>query len=193
MVNIVLFGPPGSGKGTQSAKIIARYGLIHVATGDLFREHLRNETDLGKKAQSYMDQGILVPDQLVIDMVERKMDNHKDAVGFIFDGFPRTVPQAEALDELLDKHQTDINCTISLDVDEEELKKRIKLRSLTSGRSDDQSMEKINKRIEVYKEETIPVANYYESQGKLHKVEGIGTIDQIFSDICSVIDAQINP
>lgn len=193
MTNIVLFGPPGAGKGTQSEKIIDKYGFVHIATGDLFREHLRQETELGQKARHYMDNGLLVPDELVIEMVEQKMDENKDAVGFIFDGFPRTVLQAEALDDMLEKHQTKIDATIFLEVDEEELKKRIQLRSKTSGRTDDQDMEKINKRIEVYNKETLPVAGYYEKQGKVHYIKGIGTIDQIFSDICAVIDSKINP
>ncbi len=192
MINIVLFGPPGSGKGTQSEKIIDRYNLTHIATGDLFREHLNNGTDLGKKAKDYMENGLLVPDQLVIDMVERKIDDHKDAKGFIFDGFPRTVPQAEALDLMLKRHGIEIDCTICLDVDEEELKERIKLRSITSGRADDQDIKKIEKRIEVYNKETLPVANYYEGQEKTFYIKGTGTIDQIFSDICEVIDSQIN-
>ncbi len=193
MINIVLFGPPGSGKGTQSEKIIDRYNLTHIATGDLFREHLNNGTDLGKKAKDFMENGLLVPDQLVIDMVERKIDDQKDAEGFIFDGFPRTVPQAEALDLMLKRHGIEIDCTICLDVDEEELKERIKLRSISSGRADDQDIKKIEKRIEVYNNETLPVAKYYEGQGKTYYVKGIGTINQIFSDICDVIDSQINP
>jgi len=192
MINIVLFGPPGAGKGTQSEKIIDKYNLIHIATGDLFREHMHNGTGLGKKVKDYMENGLLVPDQLVIDMVERKINDHKDAKGFIFDGFPRTVPQAEALDVMLNGHNISINSTLCLDVDEEELKKRIKLRSLTSGRSDDQKIEKINKRIDVYKKETLPVANYYKNQEKVFYIKGTGTINQIFSDICDVIDSQIN-
>ncbi len=193
MTNIVLFGPPGAGKGTQSEKIIEKYGFVHIATGDLFREHLRQGTDLGNKARNYMDNGLLVPDELVIEMVEQKMNDNQNAVGFIFDGFPRTVHQAEALDTMLRKHQTKIDATIFLEVDEEELKKRIQLRSKTSGRTDDQDMEKINKRIEVYKKETLPVAKYYEKQGKVFYINGVGTIDQIFSDICGVIDSKINP
>ncbi len=193
MTNIVLFGPPGAGKGTQSEKIIDKYGFIHVATGDLFREHLRQGTELGEKARNYMDNGLLVPDELVIEMVEQKMNDNKNAVGFIFDGFPRTVRQAEALDDMLGQHQTKIDATIFLEVDEEELKKRIQLRSKTSGRTDDQDMDKINKRIEVYKKETLPVAKYYEKQKKVFYIKGVGTIDQIFSDICSVIDSKINP
>lgn len=193
MINIVLFGPPGSGKGTQSEKIIDKYNLTHIATGDLFREHMHNGTSLGKKAKNYMENGLLVPDQLVIDMVEQKISEHKDTRGFIFDGFPRTVPQAEALDVMLKDHNIKINSTLCLDVDEEELKKRIKLRSVTSGRSDDQDIVKINKRIDVYKRETLPVANYYTEQGKIFYIKGTGTIDQIFSDICEVIDSQLNP
>jgi len=189
MLNLVIFGPPGSGKGTQSEKIIDRYELTHVSTGMLFRKHLEEGTKLGKLAKQYMDEGKLVPDEVVIDMVEDKIDNTPNTKGFIFDGFPRTVKQAEALDEILEERGEKISCTISLIVPDRELKKRIKKRSETSGRTDDQDEKKIETRIEVYKEETLPVSDYYEKQGKLEEVEGVGSIDEIFSDISTVIDA----
>ncbi len=188
MLNIVLFGPPGAGKGTQSDKIIDRYDLTHLSTGDLFRKHLTEGTDLGLLAKKYMDEGNLVPDEVVIRMVELKINANTDTKGFIFDGFPRTVNQARALDRLLEEKGKPISGMILLEVDEEELKKRIMLRGKTSGRTDDQDEEKINNRIKVYQEETLPVANYYDAQGKLNKVNGVGSIDEIFNNICEVID-----
>ena len=189
MINIVLFGPPGAGKGTQSDKIIEKYNLTHISTGDLFRRHLSERDELGKIAKKYMDDGNLVPDDVVIKMVELVIQECIDCPGVIFDGFPRTVNQAIALDEMLNKFQKSISGMILLDVDEVELKNRILLRGKTSGRADDQDIEKINNRIEVYKEETLPVANYYKSQHKLNTVKGVGSIDEIFADICGVIDA----
>jgi len=188
MLNIVLFGPPGAGKGTQSEKIIEKYHLTHLSTGDLFRKHLNEGTELGKLAQKYMDDGNLVPDEVVIRMVELKVKNEVDTPGFIFDGFPRTVNQAKTLDILLNNMGQPISAMIILDVDEEELKKRILLRGKDSGRSDDQDKEKINNRIRVYREETLPVAEYYEKQNKLYKIKGVGTINEIFQNICQVID-----
>ena len=189
MINIVLFGPPGSGKGTQSEKIISKYGLAHLSTGDLFRKHLSEGSDLGKMAQEYLDAGNLVPDRVVIDMVDNKIADSPEAKGFIFDGFPRTVAQAKALDHLLEKRQIPIKGMIALEVPEEELKTRLKNRGLTSGRSDDQDLDKINHRIKVYLEETLPVARYYQDQGKYSPVKGIGAIDEIFSDISSIIQS----
>lgn len=189
MLNIVLFGPPGAGKGTQSEKLIERYKIDHISTGDLFRKHLGEGTDLGKLAQKFMDEGRLVPDEVVIGMVEEKINTSKEAKGFIFDGFPRTVAQAEALDELLEIKGLGISGMISLEVPEEELKNRIKERGKTSGRSDDQDENKINTRIKVYLEETLPVASYYDSKGKLTKIKGVGTIDEIFASICEVVDS----
>lgn len=188
MLNIVLFGPPGAGKGTQSEKIIAKYRLTHISTGDLFRKHLGEGTELGKLAQKYMDDGKLVPDSVVIDMVEDKISQSSDSLGFIFDGFPRTVAQAEALDGLMEKLGDYINGMVALEVPEKELKKRIKTRALTSGRVDDQDEEKIKTRIKVYQEETLPVAKYYEKQGKYQAIKGVGSIDSIFKDIAKVID-----
>ena len=188
MYNIVLFGPPGAGKGTQSEKIITKFNLTHISTGDLFRKHLGEGTDLGKMARKYMDEGNLVPDEVVIKMVEFKINTDNNSNGFIFDGFPRTVTQARALDVLLEKWGENISGMILLDVDEQELINRILLRGKTSGRSDDQDIEKINNRIRVYKEETIPVATYYEKQGKLKTIVGIGSIDEIFNNISEVIE-----
>ncbi|MGK7395028.1 MAG: adenylate kinase [Candidatus Cyclobacteriaceae bacterium M3_2C_046] len=188
MLNIVLFGPPGAGKGTQSEKLIEKYQLTHISTGDLFRKHLSQNTQLGREAQHYMDQGNLVPDKVVIGMVDEKISSSSESSGFIFDGFPRTVAQAEALDQLLDKKQEKIDVMIALDVEKEELIKRIRHRGKTSGRSDDQDIEKINNRIKVYRQETLPVASYYEKQGKLAEIKGIGEVEEIFEKICQVID-----
>ncbi|MEB2780189.1 adenylate kinase [Algoriphagus persicinus] len=189
MYNIVLFGPPGAGKGTQSEKLIQRYGFTHLSTGDLFRKHLGEGTELGQLAKKYMNEGRLVPDEVVISMVEDKINEIKDARGFIFDGFPRTTAQAEALDKMLSKHNLEINGMIALQVPESVLKARIKERGKTSNRVDDQDDEKINTRIKVYLEETLPVADYYAAQNKLQIINGVGEIDQIFSDITSVIDS----
>lgn len=188
MLNIVLFGPPGAGKGTQSEKLIAKYELDHISTGDLFRKHLGEGTDLGKLARKYMDEGRLVPDEVVIGMVDDKIKSSGASKGFILDGFPRTVAQAEALDKLLDEKGMEISGMIALEVPEEELKERIRHRGKTSGRVDDQDEEKINTRIKVYKEETLPVASYYEKQGKLSTIQGVGGIDEIFGKICAVVD-----
>ncbi|MGF1636598.1 MAG: adenylate kinase [Cyclobacteriaceae bacterium] len=189
MLNIVLFGPPGAGKGTQSENIIKKFKLSHISTGDLFRKHLSEGTELGKLAKNYMDEGNLVPDQVVIDMVDDKIKSSTESKGFIFDGFPRTVAQAEALDKLLNSKGTPIKGMIALEVAEDELINRLKHRGKTSGRTDDQDEEKINNRIKVYKRETLPVAEYYKKQGKLHTIIGIGTIDEIFEKIASNIDA----
>ncbi|MFC3415813.1 adenylate kinase [Algoriphagus hitonicola] len=189
MYNIVLFGPPGAGKGTQSEKLIEKYGLTHLSTGDLFRKHLGEGTALGELAKKYMNEGRLVPDEVVIGMVEEKISESKNTKGFIFDGFPRTTAQAKALDEMLEKHGMSISGMIALDVPEKELKERIKERGKTSGRVDDQDEEKINTRIKVYLEETLPVAAYYESQGKFTKINGVGSIEGIFNDISQVIDS----
>ena len=191
MLNILLFGPPGSGKGTQSEKVSKKYNLTHISTGDLFRDHLCKGTDLGKEAQSYIDNGNLVPDEIVIKMVDKKLSSENNTRGFIFDGFPRTVNQARALDELMEKKDQKIDIMIALQVSEDELRKRIVLRGKTSGRSDDQDVEKINNRIKVYHEETLPVANYYEAKGKYKGVEGMGSIDDIFQNICEVIDQHV--
>ena len=187
-MNIIIFGPPGAGKGTQSDKLIDKYNLAHIATGDLFRTHLGNNTPLGLEAKKYMEEGNLVPDKVVVDMVENKIQENVDSSGFIFDGFPRTVNQAICLDNMLSSKKLEINYLISLTVDDKELISRIKKRSLVSGRVDDQSEEKINNRINVYKNETLPVLNYYKNQNKYHSINGHGTIENIFDSICSKID-----
>lgn len=188
MLNIILFGPPGAGKGTQSEKIINKYNLTHIATGDLFRKHLGEGTELGKLAQKYMDEGNLVPDQVVIGMVDEKLKEGANSNGFIFDGFPRTVPQAQALETLLEEKGESINGMIALDVPEDELKKRIKERGKTSGRADDQDEKKIENRIKVYLDETLPVANYFDQKDKFVKINGVGSIDEIFNNICDQVD-----
>ena len=189
MLNIVLFGPPGAGKGTQSEILIKAHNLVHLSTGDLFRKHLGEGTELGKLAQSYMDKGNLVPDDVVIGMVEDKIKDHLDSKGFIFDGFPRTVNQAEALDKMLASHKLNIPCMVSLEVPEEELKKRLLERGKTSGRVDDQDEEKIQTRIQVYKDETAPVAAFYKEQGKFHGINGVGSIQEISDHIENVISS----
>ncbi|WP_017732795.1 adenylate kinase [Nafulsella turpanensis] len=188
MLNIVLFGPPGAGKGTQSQKLIEKYNLKHISTGDLFRKHLSEGTELGKTAQQYMDAGKLVPDAVVIGMVEDTVAQKGPHQGFIFDGFPRTVAQAETLDQLMENFNMKINGMVALEVPVEVLKERIRERGKTSGRTDDQDEAKINTRIKVYLDETLPVAKYYEQQGKFAKVNGVGSINEIFDNICQEIE-----
>jgi len=187
-LNLVLFGPPGAGKGTQSEQIIGRYNLTHISTGDLFRKHLGEGTALGLEAQRYMDNGKLVPDEIVIGMVEDKIKSTIDSSGFIFDGFPRTVPQAKALDQLLDSVNESISTMISLEVPENELKARLRNRAKISGRVDDQDDEKIQTRINEYLEKTLPVASFYQEKNKLVKIGGVGSIDTIFDTIKQVLD-----
>ena len=188
MLNLVLFGPPGAGKGTQSEKIIASYGLTHLSTGDLFRKHLGEGTALGNLAKGFMDKGHLVPDEVVIQMVEDKIATTKDSKGYIFDGFPRTTAQAEALDKLLESHHTKIHAMISLEVEKEELIKRLLSRGAVSGRADDANTDIIENRINEYNNKTYPLKAYYQKQDKLRSVHGIGSVDEIFSNICGVID-----
>ena len=188
MLNLVLFGPPGAGKGTQSAKLIAKYGLIHLSTGDLLRAEISAGTTLGLEAKKLMDQGILVPDAVVIGMIENKLNENKEAAGFIFDGFPRTEAQAQALDDLLSGHQLAINHMIALEVSEEELTQRLLERGKTSGRPDDQNEELIRKRVQEYGEKTAPVAGYYAAQNKFSGINGIGEIEDIFSQIIAIIE-----
>ena len=191
MLNLVLFGPPGAGKGTQSQKLIDKYNLVHLSTGDLLRSEIAAGTELGLKAKALMDQGILVPDEVVIGMIDNKLKENKNAGGFIFDGFPRTVPQAEGLDRLMAENGTEITCMIALEVDEEELTKRLLLRGKSSGRPDDQNEELIRKRVQEYNNKTTPVANYYEQQGKFFSVHGIGEIEEIFTNSCAIIDQHL--
>ena len=188
MLNIVLFGPPGAGKGTQSQKLIEEFGLTHISTGDLFRKHLGEGTELGKKARTFMDEGRLVPDQLVIDMVDDRLQEEKNLKGIIFDGFPRTIPQAKALDDLLNQKETPITGMVALSVPDDQLIERIVERGKTSGRVDDQDKAKIATRLQVYKTETLPVADYYETQGRYELIDGVGSIDSIFERIKVGID-----
>lgn len=188
MLNIVLFGPPGAGKGTQSAKLVEKYNLIHLSTGDIFRNNMKNDSELGKLAKSYIDKGELVPDEVTINMLQAEVEKYPDAAGFIFDGFPRTTAQAKALDAFLASKNTGITLMLALEVPEEELIKRLLLRGQESGRSDDTDENIIRNRIKVYNEQTAVAANYYNEQGKYHAVQGVGSIDEIFERLCHVID-----
>ena len=191
MINIILFGPPGAGKGTQSAKIIEKYSLIHIATGDLFRKHLKEGTPLGSLAKEYMNRGDLVPDQLVIDMVDDKIKTSENTSGIIFDGFPRTIPQAEALDMLLASKGSPIKVLIELIVPEDELRKRLAERAIKENRPDDAKPDVIENRISVYKAETVSVSEYYKKLGKYSSVVGVGEIENIFSNLCREIDKSL--
>jgi adenylate kinase len=190
MLNLILFGPPGSGKGTQSEKLIAKYNLQHESTGDIFRNEIANQTALGLEAKRFMDKGILVPDEVVIGMIGTKIDACIEAgvQGFIFDGFPRTIPQAEALDKLLSFKNIPIKIVLSLEVGEEELVKRLLGRGATSGRTDDQDENIIRNRVVEYRTKTEPVAGFYDKQLKLSRVKGEGELDEIFNSLCKAID-----
>ena len=189
MLNLILFGPPGSGKGTQAERLISKYNLCHISTGDMFRYELMHNTELGQLARSYMDKGQLVPDSVTIDMLRKRVQDNPHVKGFIFDGFPRTTPQAEALDQLLTETGETISGLIELAVDEDEIVKRVLLRGRTSGRADDNDESIIRKRINVYRSETTPVADYYGQFGKSHKIQGVGSIDDIFNNLCQTIDS----
>ena len=192
MFNVILFGPPGSGKGTQSEKLISRYGLKHLSTGDLLRSEISRQTPLGLEAKGFMDKGQLVPDEVVIGMISSALDENPDAKGFLFDGFPRTSAQAEALDKLLDLKKESIGVMLALQVSEEELVKRLLKRGETSGRSDDTNEQVIRARIIEYETKTAAVADYYRSFDKVIMVEGEGTIDEIFGKLCGEIDSRMN-
>jgi len=183
MLNIVLFGPPGAGKGTQSENLINKYGLVHLSTGDLLRTEIARGTDLGIKAKAIMDRGDLVSDDIVIGMIESKLDANPNVKGFIFDGFPRTTAQAIALDDLLQKKGTAIHAMLALEVDDEELTKRLLIRGQASGREDDKNETIIRNRINEYNVKTLPLKTYYSEQGKFHSILGIGTVDQIFQSL----------
>jgi adenylate kinase len=191
MFNLILFGPPGSGKGTQSEKIVERFELIHLSTGNLLRQEIADKTALGVAAQGFMDKGQLVPDEVVIAMIDSCLEKHADAKGFLFDGFPRTVAQAEALDRLLSLKKTTICKVLALDVDEEELTRRLVKRGETSGRSDDSNEAVIRRRFAVYKNETEPVAEHYKAQGKFEVVKGVGSVDEIFDALSSCIQTEM--
>ncbi len=191
MLNIVLFGPPGAGKGTQSERLISKYGLMHLSTGDIFRSNIKGGTELGMLAKTFIDQGALVPDEVTIGMLRSEVEKRPDAKGFIFDGFPRTTAQAEALDELMSSLETEITCMLSLEVPEDELKSRLRSRAETSGRSDDADSSVIAKRIETYKRETAPVADYYRKQDKYYGLNGIGSIEEIAARLYEAIDANV--
>jgi len=188
MLNIVLFGPPGAGKGTQAEKLIVKYNLVHLSTGDIFRSNIKGETELGTLAKSFMDKGNLVPDEVTIKMLESEVNKNPNAKGFIFDGFPRTTPQAEALSIYLASKNTSVSLMLALDVPEEELVKRLVLRGKDSGRPDDQDENIVRNRITVYNKQTAVVADYYSSKDKFEKVHGVGSIDEIFESLCVVVD-----
>jgi adenylate kinase len=188
MLNIVLFGPPGAGKGTQSTKLIEKYKLVHLSTGDILRGEIAQGTALGLEAKKLMDQGILVPDAVVIGMIRNKLESNKEANGFIFDGFPRTDAQAQALDSLLEELNTSISMMLALKVDEEELTKRLLIRGKDSGRPDDSDESVIRKRIDVYNSQTLPLIKFYSIQNKYYSIDGIGTVEDIFGRLCSHIN-----
>jgi adenylate kinase len=189
MFNLILFGPPGSGKGTQSERLIEKYGLIHLSTGNLLREEIANQTTLGLEAKKLMDQGQLVPDAVVVGMIDSAITNNPQAKGFLFDGFPRTVAQAEALDALLKNKGAEINIVLALEVGTEELVSRLLNRGKTSGRSDDTNESVIRARLQEYDNKTAPVAGYYEQFGKVQRIKGEGSIDEIFQALADEIEA----
>jgi adenylate kinase len=188
MLNIVIFGAPGSGKGTQSELIIKEYGVDHISTGDVLRSEMKNETELGKIAKDYIDKGQLVPDDLIVNMLAKVLDSKKNSKGVIFDGFPRTIPQAKALKEMLNKRGTDVTVMLDLQVDEDELIKRLLERGKISGRSDD-NLDTIKSRLEVYHKQTAPLADYYVGEGKHVAIKGMGAIEEIFARIKDAIKA----
>ena len=188
MLNIVLFGPPGAGKGTQAAKMVEKYNLVHLSTGDIFRANIKGNTELGTLAKSYMDKGNLVPDEVTIKMLEAEVNKTPNATGFIFDGFPRTKPQAGALSKFLKNKNAGVRAMLALDVEEDELVKRLLLRGKDSGRPDDSNEEIIRNRISVYNDQTAVVAEYYEEKGHFKKINGVGSVEEIFDKICDAVD-----
>ena len=189
MLNLVLFGPPGAGKGTQSIVLAQHFELVHLSTGDIFRANIKGETELGTLAKSYMNQGNLVPDEVTIKMLKAEIEKHPDSKGFIFDGFPRTHAQAEALDAFLAEKNTAITAMVALEVPENELKIRLAERAKVSGRPDDADPKIIQNRIDVYNAETAPVKDYYEEKGKYQGINGVGEIDEISARLISVIES----
>ena len=192
MFNLILFGPPGSGKGTQSERLISKYGLKHLSTGDLLRSEMANQTPLGLEAKHIMARGELVPDEVVIGMISSALDSNPDANGFLFDGFPRTEAQSEALDKLLDLRKSEINVVLALEVSEEELVKRLLNRGKTSGRADDADERVVRARILEYHKKTSAVAQYYDRFGKVVHVKGEGSVDDIFNSLCEEIEERMN-
>jgi adenylate kinase len=191
MTNLILFGPPGSGKGTQAAFLVEKYGLIHISTGDLFRFEMGNNTPLGIKAKEYMAKGELVPDEVTIGMLRNKVLQHEDAKGFIFDGFPRTLPQSEALIQLLKELNQPVTALISIKVDKSEIIHRILERGKSSGRADDNNPEIIENRIVVYENETQPVYDFFNEFNLSTEIEGMGSVEEVFQRICHVLDKAI--
>ena len=191
MFNLVIFGAPGSGKGTQSENLINHYGLFHISTGDVLRSHIKGGTELGKTASAYINEGKLIPDELMIDILENVLEENpeKTEKGVIFDGFPRTIEQAKALKEMLEKRNANDNIVIGLDVPEDELVTRLLKRGQESGRSDD-NLETIKKRLDVYHNQTSPLREYYINEGNYAAINGLGSIEQIFEDIKAAIDAK---
>jgi adenylate kinase len=190
MLNIILFGPPGAGKGTQSQKLVEKYNLVHLSTGDLFRAHTKAQTTLGKRVVEYLNNGILVPDSITIDMLKKALEENQHAKGFIIDGFPRTVTQAEALDKFMEENQTAIHAVIALEVTEEEVRRRLNIRKEVEHRPDDEEG-KVDRRINEYFTKTVHVLPYYRQKGQLTTVHGIGDVEEIFSHICEKIDAVV--
>ncbi len=190
MLNLVIFGPPGSGKGTQSAKIAEKYRITHLSTGDLLRQEVEHDTPLGKEIRKYIDKGLLVPDEIVLREIKQQINGQEGIPGFIFDGFPRTINQAEAFDRMLDQNDTPLCLVISVEVEEEELFNRLMGRSEDSGRSDD-SDEIIKRRLKVYKEQTFPLISYYKAQGKIATIKGMDPVEQVFGKICHAIDTYL--
>ena len=189
MINLVLFGKPGAGKGTQAEFLKSKYELFHISTGDLFRHHITNATDLGKLAKSYMDQGDLVPDQVTINMLKVAVESNPEAKGFIFDGFPRTTKQAITLDEFLTEKSMSITATVALEAADDVLIERLLNRGITSGRADDQDEVKIRNRFDEYNSKTAPLRDFYEDQGKFHSINGIGSIEEITGRLTLLIDS----
>jgi adenylate kinase len=188
MINIILFGKPGAGKGTQAEFLKTKYNLTHLSTGDIFRYNIKNETELGKLAQQYINQGDLVPDDVTIKMLQSEVENNPQSAGFLFDGFPRTVPQAQSLDTFLASKKQEITATVALEANDEILVQRLLERGKTSGRADDQDEEKIRNRYQEYNEKTAPLIEYYQKKGKFHAVDGIGKIDEITQRLSAVLD-----